>query len=225
MRRRAPSALVLTSLILAAAAALTLSACFSFNKPPVRKSLKGHAGSALRVVYSPDSTKLASAGRDKTVRIWDVKTGETLRTLKGHTDDVYIVAYSPDGSMLASGGDDDAVYIWDPNTGKLLRTLNGHSVAFSPDGSMLASGGDDNVVIWNPETGKALRTLNGTSQPASRSERLKGITAVFLLSPFRRTAARSPAAATTRRSASGGFPPAPAQARRRTEAVKPCKQN
>ena len=84
---------------------------------------------------------------DKTVRIWDAKTGVHLTTLKGHSNWVTSVAFSPDGSHIASGSGDKTVRIWDAKTGVHLNTLKGHSdwvtsVAFSPDGSYIY------VSIW-----------------------------------------------------------------------------
>ena len=52
------------------------------------------------VSFSPDGTKLASASFDKTVRLWDVKTGKVLHTFTGHSDFVYAVAFAPDGRVV-----------------------------------------------------------------------------------------------------------------------------
>jgi len=49
------------------------------------------------VCFSPDGTRLASAGDDKTVKLWDARTGEESRTLEGHTGKVHSVCFSPDG--------------------------------------------------------------------------------------------------------------------------------
>ena len=66
----------------------------------------------LAVAFSPDGTQLASAGVDRTVRIWESATGAAVRTLTGHTSRVSAVAFSPDGTLLASAGNDLKVRLW-----------------------------------------------------------------------------------------------------------------
>jgi WD40 repeat protein len=68
------------------------------------------------VAFSPDGKRLASAGRDQTVKVWDVASGQETLTLKGHTDWVTSVAFSPDGMRLASASYDRTVKIWDASS-------------------------------------------------------------------------------------------------------------
>ena len=90
------------------------------------------------IALSENGDFIASGSWDKSVQVWDAKTGEQLRELKGHTNQVTSVAFSPDGNQIVSGSWDQSVRVWDAKTGEQLRKLQGHtsyvtSVAFSPD--------------------------------------------------------------------------------------------
>lgn len=108
---------------------------------------------------------LALARADRSIVLWNLKTGTVRSDLRKHNDVVNALAFSPDGTTLASGGDDRTVILWELDTGKVKRTLKGHdltvtSLAFSPDGVTLASGsGNASVVLWNIPTGKLDRIL------------------------------------------------------------------
>jgi WD40 repeat protein len=118
------------------------------------------------VAWSPDGTRLAGAGVDGTVRIWDAASGRLLQTHSGHSGTVVSVAWSPDGTRLASGGWDRTVRIWDATSGRPLgapplkvHTRAVSSVAWSPDGTRLASASTDHTVrLWDGITeGRACR--------------------------------------------------------------------
>jgi WD40 repeat protein len=121
------------------------------------------------VAFSPDGSHVVSGSEDRTVRIWNVVTGECEAELKGHSECVKSVAFSPDGSHVVSGSFDRTMRIWNVVTGECEAELPAkgqrvNSVDFSPDGSHVASGsGDRTVRIWNVVTGECEAELKGHS--------------------------------------------------------------
>ena len=76
------------------------------------KTLEGHSWDVSSVAYSPDGTKIVSGSGDKTIKIWNANTGESLKTLVRDLSFVFSVAYSPDGTKIISGSDDTTIKIW-----------------------------------------------------------------------------------------------------------------
>lgn len=108
------------------------------------------------IAFSPDGKRIATAGADVTVKLWDAGTGTEVGTLFGHLRPVAAVAFSPDGRTLASAGD-GSVRLWDPVSGAERTTIRAprHAVtaaAFSHDGRRLATSGSDKTVrVWDLE--------------------------------------------------------------------------
>jgi len=133
-----------------------LKCCLDY--PPVE--IGRHALEAWAVVYSPDGTRLASAGLDGAVHFYDLKKpGSKPRSLPKNDKPVWAVAFHPDGLRLATAGDDFIVRVWDLDTLTEIQSfeMQGeiHGVAFSRDGKRLAACTVPGLAIGRPRQGVA----------------------------------------------------------------------
>jgi hypothetical protein len=129
---------------------------------PLEMDMLGHSRSVVSVAFNHDGSRILSGSADKTIKIWDSKTGELLNTLEGHSSSVLSVSFNYDGTKIASGSADSTVKIWDTRTGELLRSLGElgghlgpvHSVSFNRDGSKIVAGLTGQMIgIWDTKTG------------------------------------------------------------------------
>ena len=125
----------------------------------------GHKGSVNSVAFSPDGRTALSGSADETLKLWDLATGEEIRTFSGHKRSVNSVAFSPDGRKALSGSADETLKLWYVASGDEFSTFTRgftgsvNSVAFSPDGHTALSGGN-HIMLWNLATGWG-RELSG----------------------------------------------------------------
>ncbi|MBL9128706.1 MAG: WD40 repeat domain-containing protein [Verrucomicrobiales bacterium] len=129
--------------------------------PPLRElRLVGHSGPIYAVAWEPTGRSIATAGADRSIKLWDAATGGLLRTLSQHNEAIRAMAFRPHSAVgadaetpttLATAGDDRTVRLWQPALGRMVRIVRGHpgqilSLAWMPDGTSLISGGTDGVL-------------------------------------------------------------------------------
>lgn len=128
----------------------------SWSIPDLRGpgKLSGHAGPAYCLHASPNARWLASGGYDKSVRVWDLSSGEEIAYFPGHLGSVRGLAFSSDCLTLLSAGNDHVIRCWDLPSGQETHRLEGHtkpviSLAVSSDGRRAVSGSNDRTVrVW-----------------------------------------------------------------------------
>ena len=75
------------------------------------------------MALSARGDRLVSGGFDRSVKLWDVQTGQLLATLSGHTGAVWGLSFDPEGTLLASGSFDGTTRLWNLSTGESLRSF------------------------------------------------------------------------------------------------------
>ena len=117
------------------------------------------------MVFSPRGDRIVSGSDDKTVRLWDARSGAELAILRGHERSVTSVDVSPRGDHIVSGSWDGTVRLWCARSGAELAVLRGHelqvmSVAFFSDGNRIVSGSHNNTVrVWDATSGAELTIM------------------------------------------------------------------
>lgn len=124
------------------------------------------------IACSPDGRNLLCGTRSGNLKIFDIATGNLVRTLVGNTNSVTSVAYSPNGRTIAVGSAGRIIKIWDVATGNVQLTISSglgsqRYVAFSPDGKALLSSDWKSINLLDVATGKLLRNFSGHANNVS----------------------------------------------------------
>lgn len=151
-------------------------------------ALAVQAEPVLALALSGDGSLLASAHDggfkpgengppDKSIKLWDTRTGQIVGALAGHTLNVLALAASADGALLASAGDDKLIKIWDLRAKAEVRTIKFGSdddtsydsehvlaLAFTPDGRTLIGGGRKIFKAWDVASGNEIRSYAITKE-------------------------------------------------------------
>ncbi|HEU4380999.1 MAG TPA: PDZ domain-containing protein, partial [Hyphomicrobiaceae bacterium] len=141
----------------------------------------GHMAVVKGIAFTPDGSQLVTASEDKQVRVWDWRSGRTLRIIRGNVGpanegQIYGMALSPNARWLATGGwmsipgePGHMARLYDFSSGKLVSLLKGHTsivntMAFSPDSRRLITGASDNAgIIWDVDNLRLQHRLVGHS--------------------------------------------------------------
>ncbi|HMI90197.1 MAG TPA: AAA family ATPase, partial [Polyangiales bacterium] len=138
----------------------------------VLRSGSGQSAPVTSAVFSPDGTRVVTAGKDHTPHVWEVPSGRPIAALSGHEDFVNDARFSPRGDQILTRSSDRSARVWDAKTGALIASVvQGEqvvSLTFNADGARILSQGD---------TGLSVRTLasleHGVATTKAQSVRLK----------------------------------------------------
>lgn len=137
------------------------------------KTIQGHERGVNDIALISDGRYALTAGQDRTLRLWNLETGESEQTFEGHTDPVTSVAVAPQGKYAVSASSDHTLRLWDIDRGICVHEFMGHakqvySVDISPDERFAISGSEDGQVrIWDLDYKNCIHIFSEHSQAVS----------------------------------------------------------
>ncbi len=131
------------------------------------KEYRPHEETIYSLVITPDRKYIITGSFDKSIKVWELESGNSLHTLEAHEQEVTAVNISSDGSKIITGSEDKTVKLWKLETGNMLRNFTGHNgaifgVVMTPNDKYIISISEDKTAkIWNWHNKSLLRTLEG----------------------------------------------------------------
>jgi hypothetical protein len=133
----------------------------------------------LATRFTLDGSRALSTAADRAVKLWDVGTGQCVRTFpKAHESTVTAVCPGRDGRTAFTGGMDTTVRLWDLTTGRCeseyrlpeMEHVLLTAIDTSPDGRLLLAAARERIYLWEVASGRHLLALagHGTIALASR---------------------------------------------------------
>ncbi|KAI9913767.1 hypothetical protein PsorP6_005801 [Peronosclerospora sorghi] len=133
----------------------------------LKRVISGHLGWVRSISVDPTNDWFVTGSADRTIKVWDLASGQLKLTLTGHINAIRGLEVSPRHPYLFSAGEDKKVLCWDLEYNKVIRSYHGHlsgvfSLRVHPTLDVIISGGRDAVArVWDMRTKNQIHVLSG----------------------------------------------------------------
>ncbi|EGG23898.1 hypothetical protein DFA_06036 [Cavenderia fasciculata] len=137
------------------------------EKPAHLSTIAAHEGDAYTVQFHPGGNHIVTGGYDKSLHLYDVRTGQLVKSLIGHSSSVTRAIFNPHGNLVITGSKDCTIKFWDLVSGVCIKTLSSHlgevtSVSTTTSGTYLLSASKDNSNrLWDIRTARPVKRFKG----------------------------------------------------------------
>ncbi len=141
----------------------------SLAHDPLIRTLQGHNGYVTCLAVLPKHNQILSGSTDKTLKLWDLQTGECLRTFVGHEGTVEKILLVPNSSLAISCSADLTIKLWELSKEDCLKTFVGHKaeildLKINKHKQIISASIDRNIKVWELETGQCVKNINFLSR-------------------------------------------------------------
>lgn len=134
----------------------------ALRNPVEEMILEGHVGEISNVFWHSDGKRILSSSWDRTARIWDADSGNTLVVMEGHEGELWVADWSPDETRVATASSDGTARVWDTDSGTQVAVMEGHdgaifSLDWHPSGRQIVTASADHTIrVWEVATGQEI---------------------------------------------------------------------